>query len=282
VIYAIGTPAGLDSTITSGIVSALGRRLLEWGDAIQIDAALNPGNSGGPLLDGEGQVVGIVFAGMPQFEGLNFAIPLEWVLRSLPALYMGGKTDRAWLGLMLTDAEKGEKGVSIAYRHPLVAETVLEGERILAIDGIPTNKIAEVQSILLDRRPGDLVSLRILGSDGERTVLRALGTRPDNPLQNAVAIDTHDRLFPALLGMSVKRLPGGVFAENDFTVSSIRPGSIADEAGLSADDPFTLYRLVVEKKEHLALIQIHVKKKKSGYLESIIQIPVPLDTPDFV
>ncbi|MDR1373932.1 MAG: trypsin-like peptidase domain-containing protein, partial [Treponema sp.] len=66
-VYAIGSPGGLEKTVTSGIVSALGRRFLQIGDVIQIDADVNPGNSGGPVVDREGRLVGIVFAGIPQY-----------------------------------------------------------------------------------------------------------------------------------------------------------------------------------------------------------------------
>jgi S1-C subfamily serine protease len=98
-IYAIGSPVGLDSTVTSGIVSAAGRRFLELGDAVQVDVAVNPGNSGGPLLDERGELAGIVFAGMPQFQGLNFAVPSRWIVALLPGLYDGGETVHPWTGL---------------------------------------------------------------------------------------------------------------------------------------------------------------------------------------
>ena len=74
-IFAIGSPAGLEKTITAGIISAMGRRLLQVGDSMQVDVPLNPGNSGGPLLDEKGDLIGICFAGLQQFSGLNFAIP---------------------------------------------------------------------------------------------------------------------------------------------------------------------------------------------------------------
>ena len=78
-IYAIGAPAGLDWTITSGIVSAKGRRLLTMGPVMQIDAAINAGNSGGPILDENGNVEAIAFAGVLEHQGLNFAIPIEYL-----------------------------------------------------------------------------------------------------------------------------------------------------------------------------------------------------------
>ncbi len=281
-IYAIGAPAGLESTITSGIVSALGRKLLEWGDSIQVDAALNPGNSGGPLVDAAGKVVGVVFAGMTGFSGLNFAIPLSWLQRDLPALYAGGKIEHSWLGLVLADPMKGERGVLVVYRHPSVPSLIVEDERIVGVDGKKIEKVADIQALLLDRRPGDIIDIRVVGRDGERDVIRVLGSRPDKPLDTAVAADTHDRAFMPLLGMSVKKLSSGIFSGENYTISSIRPGSIADEAGLSENDPFSLYGFSVLKKERVALIQLFVKKRKAGFLETVIQIPVSLEIPDFL
>lgn len=282
-IYALGSPLGLESTITSGIVSATGRDFLQWGDVIQIDAALNPGNSGGPLLDASGKVRGVVFAGMPSYQGLNFAVSASWLLRALPALYRGGKVEHPWLGYILDDAPKGQVGLPLRYRSPSVPPSIGEGDSILAVDGRPLSRVTELQDALLGREPGSLLSLLVRDAQGrERVVLRALGSRPEHPLDEAIAQDTRENLFPALMGMDVTRVPGGIFGAESFSVSKVRPGSVADEAGLSEGDPFALYGFIVRPKERAALLQIHVKKRKAGFLESIIQIPLPLDISNFV
>jgi len=282
-IYALGSPLGLESTITAGIVSATGRDFLQWGDVIQIDAPLNPGNSGGPLLDASGKVTGVVFAGVPGYQGLNFAIPTSWLLQILPALYRGGKLEHPWLGYIVDDATDGGTGLSVRYKSPSVPPSIQEGDVILSMDGHPLKRVVDLQSLLLDRRPGELVNLQVKDAAGAvRTVLRALGTRPEHPLDDAMAIDTHDRLFPALMGMDVVRVPGGIFGAESYSITKVRSGSIADEAGLSEGDPFSLYAMIVRPKERAAVLQIHVMKRKAGFLESMIQIPVPLDIPDFV
>jgi S1-C subfamily serine protease len=94
-VLAIGSPVGLEKTVTSGIVSALSRRFLQVGDVIQIDAAVNHGNSGGPVVDNQGRLVGIVFAGIEYYQGLNFAIPAQRLAAALPAMIQGGKIGRA-------------------------------------------------------------------------------------------------------------------------------------------------------------------------------------------
>lgn len=283
-ILAVGSPVGLENTVTSGIVSASGRRILQAGNAIQIDAALNPGNSGGPLVDESGSVVGVVFAGMPQYQSLNFAIPSEWVLRVLPRLFNEGEIKRAWLGLSLVDKESAPvpSGLGISYRHPSSAAGIEEGDRLIGIDGSKPKDIAAAQALLLGYRPGSLAMVSLSKAGAEAEVLRCLEERPFAPLDSATRLDRKDRLFPALYGMSVTPLPGSLFESANFSVAKVWPGSIADEAGLSENDPITLKRFYVDQASRAAFIQIYVKKRKAGFLESIIQIPASLDTPNFI
>ena len=292
-IYAMGSPVGLENTITSGIVSAVGRRLLPTGEVIQVDAALNPGNSGGPLVDGEGRVLGVVFAGLPAYQGLNFAIPSAWILKVLPDLMRGGELDRAWLGLALADMA-GEAGTSsplqarsdaqliVSYSAIKMATRVEMGDYLVAIDGEKISKIEEAQSLLLGCLSGELVSLNLRSDKGERTVLSALGSRPYSPLEDAVRSDRRERLFPVLFGMELTSLPASFLEPESYTVARVYPGSVADESGLSENDPFSLRRFVVDKNQRYVYIQIYVKKRKAGFLDSIIQIPAALDSSDFI
>jgi serine protease Do len=283
-IYAIGSPAGLENTVTSGIVSAQGRKILQTGSSIQVDVALNPGNSGGPLLDESGDVVGVVYAGMLQYQGLNFAIPSEWVLKVLPDLFRGGEVKRAWLGLCLAENESGPRkaGIEITYRHPAVAAGIDEGDRILALDGTKLKDIPSTQALLLRSNPGVLSLVSVERGGVERTLLRSLGERPFTPFESAARLDRKEKLFPPLFGMSLTPLPSSLFDSASFSVAKIWPGSIADESGLSENDPISLRRFVVDRAQHAAYIQIYVKKRKAGFLESVIQIPASLDTPDFI
>jgi S1-C subfamily serine protease len=292
-IYAIGSPVGLENTITSGIVSAVGRRLLPTGEVIQVDAALNPGNSGGPLVDGEGRVLGVVFAGLPNYQGLNFAIPSAWILRVLPDLMRGGELDRAWLGLALADLS-GEGGASssspagsgarllVSYSAPKMAARVELGDYLLAIDEEKVAKVEEAQALLLGHLPGELVSLRLRDAKGERLALSALGSRPYAPLEAAVQSDRKERLFPVLFGMELKSLPATFLEPESYSVARVYPGSVADESGLSENDPFSLRRFVVDKSQRYVYIQIHVKKRKAGFLDSIIQLPAALDSAQLI
>jgi len=283
-ISAIGSPAGLENTVTSGIVSAVGRKLLQTGDAMQVDAALNPGNSGGPLVDETGAAVGVVFAGMPQFQNLNFAIPAYWILKILPDLFRGGENKRAWLGLSLAEKEAAPagEGIEVTYRHPTAAAGIEEADRLLDIDGEKSATIESAQAQLLGRRSDSLVLVRLSTAGQERVVLRCLGERPFSPFDSAIRLDRKDRLFPALFGMSLTPLPGGFLESSNYSIAKIWPGSVADESGLSENDPISLRRFFVDLNQRAAFIQIYVKKRKAGFLESIIQIPASLETPDFL
>jgi len=278
-ILAIGSPVGLENTVTSGIVSAVGRKLLQTGEAIQVDAALNPGNSGGPLVNEAGEAVGIVFAGLSQYQGLNFAIPSSWALRILPGLFRGGELKRAWLGLALAE-NKGR--LDVLYRHPRVAEGIDIGDQLLAIEGRETSTMPAAQALLAGRAPGGLARVKIAGTSGERILLRKLGERPYSPIEDAFDLDRRDRLLAPLFGMEAKRQPGTFLEPEAYSVLRVWPGTIADEAGLSESDPFALRRFFVDKEQRTAVIQIRIKKRKAGFLESLLQIPAPIDIPSFL
>ena len=286
-ILTIGSPAGLENTVTSGIVSAVGRHLLAIGDVFQLDAALNPGNSGGPVIDNEGKVEGVAFAGLPQFQGLNFAIPSAWLLRILPALFRGGEVKQAWLGLALAEdrspsAESKGDRLEVTYRHPTMAPGIEQGDFLDSIDGNKLDKLTEAQALLLSLAPKSLALVTIDGPKGSRSLILFLGERPYAPIESAITMDRKDKLFPVLYGMTVSRLPGGMFGPAAYTITKIWPGSIADESGLSVNDPFDLRNFYVDDSLRAVFIQIQVKKRKAGFLESIIQLAATMDDPSFI
>jgi membrane-associated protease RseP (regulator of RpoE activity) len=221
---------------------------------------------------------------MPQFPGLNFAIPSDWALRVLPGLFRGGELHRAWLGISLAEKESGpvQDGIEITYRHPAVAAGIEEGDRLIEIDGEKPKSIPSAQALLLKREQGGLALVKIAGDGKNRVELRYLADRPFSPLESAARLDRKDRLFPALFGMSLTPLPGNFFESSNYNVAKIWPGSVADEAGLSENDPISLRRFFVDPEQRAAFIQIYVKKRKAGFLESIIQVPASLDIPDFI
>jgi S1-C subfamily serine protease len=285
-VLAIGSPGGLEKTVTMGIVSALSRRLLQIGDVIQIDAAVNHGNSGGPVVDTSGRLVGIVFAGIEQYQGLNFAVPAERLAAALPALLAGGKAERPWLGLTIAETAKGAE---IIYASPLTPASdqlipegtyihSLNGERISAPQGL---LIPALQDLLFQVRPGELVALEI-SREGEapasRYVLMTV-PRPELPLAEAAKMDSRERMAAPLFGLVLAPTVGKSFSPS-YLVKKVVRGSIADEAGLSESDPVSIRGFRVEEKEGYVLMEINVKKRQAGYMETTMQLPALLDSPD--
>lgn len=275
-VLAIGSPAGLESTVTAGIVSATGRRLLQLGDVVQIDAAVNHGNSGGPVVDSDGRLAGVVFAGIEQFEGINFAVPIARLQAALPALYRGGKVSRPWLGLALHQDDQSIEIVYVCPDTPAADQAVPPGTFIESLDGVPATAVSQLQDILLLRRPGELV--RLTGSGGLDYTLMTV-ERPKRPLEDAAKVDTRERVAAPLFGLFLSPAGGGFFSPT-YTVKRVLRGSIADEAGLSENDPVSIKGFKVDSKLGAAFIDLFVKKRRMGYLESTIRLPAALDSPD--
>ena len=214
---AIGSPFGQDFTMTSGIVSALGRNIRgESGfsvpEVIQTDSALNPGNSGGPLLDRQGRVIGVntqIISRTGNFSGVGMAVPVNIVRRVVPPLIADGEFNYSWLGVQITT-------VNAAYAEELDLPEISEGALIIAVveDG-PADKaklLGSESSVIVgsierpsggdtiiavgshpisganeliahltyNTQPGDTVTLTVLREDGERKEMEVtLGQRPE-------------------------------------------------------------------------------------------------------
>jgi S1-C subfamily serine protease len=280
-VLAIGSPGGLEKTVTRGIVSALGRRFLQIGDVIQIDAAVNHGNSGGPVVDAEGRLVGIVYAGVEQYEGLNFAVPAERLAAALPAMIAGGKAQRPWLGLVISETNKGAEIIYVAPFTPAAEHQIAEGLFITGVNGEGISApqgalIPSLQDRLFSGRPGELVALTTSG--GERRVLMT-APRPDMPLAEAARKDSRERMVAPLFGLILSPSANRGLSASYLVIKVVR-GSIADEAGLSEQDPVSIRSFRLEEKEGYVLLDINVKKRLMGYLETYMRLPALLDSPD--
>lgn len=213
-VVAIGNPFGLSQTITSGIVSQVGRELATTGnfrivDVIQLDAAINPGNSGGPLVNMRGEVVGVNTAIIEGAEGLGFAIPSDTVRRELPELIATGSYKHPWLGIsglsldvdiaeemdlnvtrgvLIADVTAGGPAATAGLQGGTYTKTingvqvVLGGDVIIGINGITVRDFNELV-VYMEREtaPGQTVDLTILRSQGplrKMVVPLTLGERP--------------------------------------------------------------------------------------------------------
>ncbi|MEJ7567502.1 MAG: trypsin-like peptidase domain-containing protein [Gaiellaceae bacterium] len=187
-VIAIGSPFGLEQTVTTGIVSALHRQInspndFAIDDAIQTDAAINHGNSGGPLLDLDGRVIGVnsqIESESGGNDGVGFAVPSDTVARIAARLIESGSVEHAYLGVATEDVTDGD-GVRIAELRPgTPAESagLRDGDIVTEIDGKAVEAADELRQSIDAKRPGDSVDLTIVRGGAERTIEVELGTRP--------------------------------------------------------------------------------------------------------
>jgi 2-alkenal reductase len=225
-VSAIGDPLLLTGSMSTGIISAVGRSLpgnvqaagsssfYTTGDIIQTDALVNPGNSGGPLIDLNGQVVGIVWAQainsnstVPAASGIGYAISINTVKRVIPQLIQTGKFAYPYLGISLQDnlpldvintlGLKSDTGVYVgavvaggpAEKAGIKAGTVATsyqglnsgGDLIIAVDGQPVMTEDDLMRyLILNKSPGDIITLTVLRGDQKLDIKLTLGTRPSS------------------------------------------------------------------------------------------------------
>jgi S1-C subfamily serine protease len=194
-VYAIGNPFGLDQTLTTGVLSALGRtinavtgRPIE--DVIQTDAAVNPGNSGGPLLDSAGRLIGVntaIYSPSGASAGIGFAVPVDTVNRVVPQLLAGGSVTRPFMGVRVSDPvsrqitrQLGVEGLVVIHVEPDSPAaragirgttqdsdgSITPGDVIQALDGKPVKTTDQLFALLERHKGGDVVTVKIF-RDGE-------------------------------------------------------------------------------------------------------------------
>ncbi len=187
-VLAIGNPFGLDRTLTTGIISALGREIPTRGgfvieDVIQTDASINPGNSGGPLIDSAGRVIGVntaIYSPSGASAGIGFAVPIDTVARIVPQLIRFGQVRRAGLGVTVVSdhivrgwgvsgvvvrevfvgsaaARAGLRSIGVDRRGNIVSVDI-----VTAIDGQEVDSFAEFANALDGRKPGEEVVLTVV------------------------------------------------------------------------------------------------------------------------
>lgn len=284
-VYAIGSPLGLESTLTSGIVSSTNRKLFTTGSVLQIDAAVNSGNSGGPCIDLNGNVQAVVFAGIQKYQGLNFAIPVEYLKQELAVLYYGGLRNVPWLGGYGHTYKKGakESGVEVQYFNPgscFARAGLKSGDVITAIDNMPVNNVENLQAILRTYVPHVIVKCDYINSDNEKkSALLYLTKRPSSPGYYFYQNDTIQNSFVALYGMGM--VPSSSSNPKSYLITKILNGGVADEAGFSENDPVTVGKVQFNDDKTAMYCEFSVKRRKKGYLDVSIGLPGGLDGVNF-
>ncbi len=194
-VIAIGSPFGLERTVTAGIISAKGRGrmgIVDYEDFLQTDAAINMGNSGGPLLDLQGRVVGINTAILSRTggsQGVGLAIPIDMAREVMPQLIEKGRVVRGWLGIafleLLPDAgeELGYEGAGVLVSGvlgggPADQAGIARGDVLITLEGEPIEDGERFRRAIARLKPGEVVKLEILRGEERRTVELKVGERP--------------------------------------------------------------------------------------------------------
>lgn len=300
-IYAIGSPAGLEKTLTSGIVSAKYRRLFSMVDIMQIDAAVNQGNSGGPIIDDKGLVQAIVFAGLERHEGLNFAIPVELLKVILPDLYKGGQLSHSWFGCHGQDQKDSSKirsevrselmngtanGVLVNYvlpGGPFSISGINEGALIKEINGAPVNSVEDIQAYLLSVAPETIVIVKgyeknAAGIYEEKAWPVLCAERPLYPGSTVFKKDSMARSMLPVFGFKLESLG----KKNSYRVTDVIPGSFAAENAFGLNDYIELNgKKWDDNNEEIIHVRIYTKKVRAGYMENFMVLSAYLDNPSF-
>ena len=184
-VVAIGSPFGLEGTITSGIISALHREIeapnnFTIEDAIQTDAAINHGNSGGPLLDLAGHVIGVnaqIKSDSGGNEGVGFAVPSSTVRSIVSELLQKGSVQHAYLGVSL-GADGSARIDGISPGEAAAKAGLQAGDVVTKIDGASITSGSQLRGVIDGHKPGDKIQVAVRRGGSERTFTVTLGTRP--------------------------------------------------------------------------------------------------------
>ena len=282
-ISAIGTPVGLEGTLTSGIISSFDRRLLSLGNVFQIDAAINSGNSGGPLIDENLKVQAIVFAGILQFQGLNFAIPVEYLKQELAILYERDEVLHPWVGCFGNTKREGNKKTGLEVQYVLPGGSgfmagLKEGDLITSLDGRKISSIDDFNFMLMAYEAETILECNYINSEGkEKTCLLYLDKRPEEPSLNVYNSDLLMNSFVPLFG--IKLLPSSTTNRNSYTIEKVIPGSTADNMSFSPNDTVTVHGVNVDEKNKVIVTTLSIKRKTKSFLDVTINLGTTFDGP---
>lgn len=265
-VLAIGSPFGLDYSVSAGIVSAMGRSLPNernenYVPFIQTDVAINPGNSGGPLFNMDGDVVGInsqIFTRSGGSMGLSFAIPASVASNVVQQLREHGSVSRGWLGVSIQEVDKalaesfglekpeGALVAQIMRNGPAAAGGIQVGDIIVAFNGQPILFSSDLPHQVGQLRPGSQAELRLMRNGKPMTVNLTVGELPqagDSQLANNRRQTPGKAAVSGPLGLAVESLPAKqrqqLQIESGVLVRDVRPGSPAAKAGVRPGDVIT-------------------------------------------
>ncbi|WP_291335328.1 Do family serine endopeptidase [Acinetobacter sp. UBA801] len=253
-VLAIGSPFGFDYSASAGIVSAKMRNMMGETSVpfIQTDVALNPGNSGGPLFNQRGEVVGVnsrIFSGTGGYMGLSFSIPIDVAMDVADQLKRNGKVTRSYLGVSLQDIDRnlaesyklskpeGSLITQVAPNSPAARAGLRAGDVILKYNGTPISRTSELLNYLNRSVPNQSIQLEVLRDDKRRNITATVSTAPDDtPAKNNP--DTAAK--GPVLGVSIRDLSVAEQRQLDIKggvlIQEVRRGGSAAQARIMPGD----------------------------------------------
>ena len=291
-VVAIGAPFGFESTVTAGIVSALGRSLPNenYVPFIQTDVAINPGNSGGPLFNLDGEVVGInsqIVSQSGGFMGLSFSIPIDMAMDVVKQLRETGRVARGWLGVLIQDVDR-DLAESFGLDKPagaLVAQVMADspaakagleaGDVVVRFNGEAVDRSAQLPHLVGRLAPGAEAAMEVVRDGKRKTLKLVVGELPDDLRQGRGGSGKPEAAPQAAapLGLTVAPLAAEDLAKLDIEtgvrITDVQPGPAA-RAGIRAGDVLrTLNNLDVESPE--ALQEIAQGLPPNSWVPALVQ-----------
>jgi serine protease Do len=259
-VCAIGNPLGYEHSVTVGVVSYLGRKLfdLSLDNYIQTDAAINFGNSGGPLINARGEVIGINAAISSRASNIGFAVPINGASAILPQLRAKGHVTRGYIGVVLRDVDADlQRSLSLPVAHGAFVQDVTEGspaERaglrpydvVTTFDGVAVENEDELIREISSHAPGSPAKVQVLRDGRDQTFMVKLAERPPReasaqPRQTAPSSNSRTEATP-VLGLTVRDLDAGAFNRLDLPsqtrgvlITRVEPLSPAFDAEMQRD-----------------------------------------------
>lgn len=258
-VLAIGSPFGFDYSASAGIVSAKSRNMLGETSVpfIQTDVALNPGNSGGPLFNYQGQVIGVnsrIFSGTGGYMGLSFSIPIDVAMDVADQLKKNGKVTRSYLGVKLQDIDRnlaeayklpkpeGSLITDVEPTSPAAKAGLKAGDVILKYNGTAISRTSDLLNYLNRTTPNQTIQLEILRDDKSRMISATLTTAPDDtPAKSNTVADKAKR--GPVLGVAIRSLSDAEKTQLEIRggvlIQSVTPGGLAAQSRIQAGDVIT-------------------------------------------